>query len=217
MIYTATFKVKVVLGHPSPPPPPPFVGTTVKVNIPADSLGMCIYRLDCTSDGAAITIDWGDGTIDKLIDGDDQGSHTYAQGGEYTIRISDDVQKLQIAGSDTDYFDFDKIVGVKVNATNLTGIYPRFCGGCTNLRELDLMQMKAETLEINSFRNCTSFTGEIFLPSIKKIKQASFQGANGGITKFHFAKENEASILACAAFTRDRSLGTGTAESVFDL
>lgn len=91
---------------------------------------------------------------------------------------------------------------------------------CTALRTIRL-PAGVKKLSGNLFKDCTALLGRIDLPFIESIigtaGSVPFIGCTGGITEFHFASANAASVMSSSGYLADNTLGTGTAVCKFDL
>lgn len=219
MTYSATFKVKVVIGEPSPPPPPPppppFVGSRLRLGIAEDGHTFKIMRIALADGSESATVDWGDGNVEQITG---TAAHTYATAGEYEVKISDDISL--IAFNDSENHDDSPLAFVS-NAERLATIQ-QFCfSGCSRLASVDIRESELSYLSRACFENCTALTGELYFPKVNRlagvVPKLPFTGCTGGITKIHFAAANEESIRASAQYQADPTLGSGTAEVVFDL
>lgn len=205
--------------------PTPFVGTTIKVRATDTARTFGIYMAVLANNLVPATVDWGDGTRNVLATSTFSTAHEYAENGDYTIRISDDIKEAKFIGTDSpdaaSYAYAELPIAFATNATKLVSLNGFALAHCHNLTELDLDDARIATLVQGPFKNCTGLRGEIRLPSVSRFTHSDitfpFAGCTGGITKIHFAAANEEAIKATTAYRTDPTLGTGTAEVVFDL
>ena len=192
----------------------PFVGTRLRLRIAEDGQPFAFYTFDLAWDSDSATVNWGDGTVETVTD---VPSHTYAKAGEYEVRITDDVADLGITGSSGG--EDTSLCAFYSNATQLEEL-DQFCfNGCMNLVEFDIRESGVRCLNRATFRKCTGLSGELFFPRVGDLgtkTPALFSGCTGGITKIHFSKANEEAITESDPYQADHTLGTGTAEVVFD-
>ena len=220
MIHTATIKIKVVIGEPSPPtpPPPPVVRETrirIRVDDPA-SLTWGIYGHTMAEGHAQGFIDWGDETTTEIVSG--QNLHTYAQTGEYEVRISDDISELRcVSRAGTSPFQLlyaPMIRGFRTNAERLEEIGMDCFYKTVNLAEFHCEGSGVREIAVRSFQYCTGLVGRLDLPGVDTVETDAFKAATG-ITELHFSKANEAAITALPGFAT--SFGAVNAQCVFDL
>lgn len=206
--------------------PVPFVGTKIRIKVPSSSDASLEYRIWVVrrADGCdSFTIDWGDGVHEKKTSHLNQG-HVYDAPGEFEIRISDEINYLVICTPNggtglypTQYTP--SVLSLVTNATKLLELGS--FNGCRNMSTFDIRDSSVSTLSENSFINCTSLSGDIFLPRISDLPYTDrqpFDGCTGGITHIHFSAEHEEAIRNSAAFLADPTLGTGIENvCLFDL
>ena len=226
MIHTATIKIKVVLGEPSPPPPPPpppFVGTKIKIAVSDEQRVFRIGYLDTGSIGTRFALDWGDGEVEYYTSSISLAYHEYAKAGTYEIRISDNVESMNIGNSDDAFNERypPMVLSFVHNGVNLQTLYGSAFANCSNMTVFDVRDGKINKLSTNTFIGCEKLGGVLYFPCVTSIPGRSqtkvFSNCTGGITEIHFAKSAEEVITATASYKADPTLGTGTAVCVFDL
>lgn len=217
MMHTATIKIKVVLGEPSPPPPPPpppFVGTCIGLRFddPA-SLDWGIFAAGPVPE-TPTEIDWGDGTTES-VPSISQLVHTYPSIGEYEVRLSDTVTALRLSNISGAFADYAKrIVSFITNSVNLNSIGALCFNGVSGLETVDLRKGNVTTLNTRCFDGCVSLSGRLDLPKVNSIFSTAFRGCVN-ISELHFAKSNEAIITALSSY--DTLFGAVNARPFFDL
>lgn len=226
MIHTATIKIKVVLGEPSPPPPPPpppFVGTRIKIAVDDEQRMFRIGNLDAGSMGTKFAIDWGDGVAEYYTGSILLVYHEYAKAGTYEIRISDDVETMNLGNSDEAFNALypPMVLSFVHNGEKLLTLNGSAFANCKNLTAFDVREGKINKLSTNTFIGCEKLGGVLFFPCVTSTPGRSqtkvFSNCTGGITEIHFAESAEEVITATASYKADLTLGTGTAVCVFDL
>lgn len=199
--------------------PPPVVRETrirIRLDDPAFlTWGICALTL---AEGHELAvIDWGDGTTAEVTASGAQ-QHTYAQPGEYEVRISDDLSALQclMRGGQSVYqlVYAPMIREFRTNAT-LLGKF----GVDGYFKAVNLASFQCEgsgVCEIGrmAFQFCTGLVGRLDFPRVISIATESFLGSTG-ITELHFSKANEEVISALPGF--GTAFGAANAEIFFDL
>lgn len=141
------------------------------------------------------------------------------------MRLSDDFATLHYGSSETMWPGSEphnlQLRKFTSTARNLKKLDVSAFKSCINMKTIDIAGSRIETIEKNGFWLCTGLSGELWLPSVRSFGAGTgtmppFNGCTGGITKIHFAAEHETAIRTTASFKRDPTLGTGTAEVVFD-
>ena len=161
-------------------------------------------------------IDWGDGTRTEVTATGAQ-EHTYAQPGEYEVRLSDDISALACS--------------VKVNTSPFRSVYApmirevrttaallaqlgAFCfGNATNLSAFTCERSALHSLATSAFSTCTSLAGRLDFPCADNIASKVFY-ESPGITELHFSAANKATIEALPGY--DTAFGAENADVFFD-
>ena len=181
-------------------PVPPFVGTTVRVRIPDDSLTFGLNNLVLAEGAESFSVDWGDGSVQEFAADLDHATHEYAHGGDFEIRISDGVSSIKLSGSssqDPDYYEVYAPMVLRVES-NGARLY---------------------TIQANCFRHCVNMTSAAF-QSVSVVNGRSgtvpFNECNA-LTELHFAAAHEEAIKATSAYNADPPMGAPKATIYFDL
>lgn len=203
-------------------PAVPFVGTRIRVRIPhGPDAPMAFSIYNATASGGS-EIDWGDGTVEPFTRLN-RTVHNYASPGLYEVRIKEGVTTLVMVyrAHDYDTLYAPAIISFCSNDPQLVTLGGWSFLGARNMIGLDMSESKVNALNSGIFKNCTSLSGEFYFPCVKNmiatLGDLPFEGCTGGITKIHFAEANKAAILATGILDLDPTLGSGTAEVVFDL
>ena len=203
----------------------PFKGSIIDITV-GDQRLFGINQIHRANGHTSMTVDWGDGTVETIPDPSVENiEHEYATAGNYEVKVSDDVALLTVIGAPesvekaTLYAPL--VTGFRCNAEALTFLGPLTFVGCDNLRTVDVRRSEIQRLVV-PFIDCTSLSGELYFPKVSQLianagRSFTFQGCTGGITKIHFPAASAETIGTCKMFTNDPTLGTGTAEVVFDL
>ena len=206
-----TFKATVVAA-----PIPPFVGFEVGIHVEADGLTFGIKSTTFAAGCSEHEIDWGDGTKETTSQSLNI-AHAYESPSDYRIRISDTCTALSLCSTT----DASKVRSVVCTAKNLITIATGSFSSCANMTKADFRHSAVETISRMAFAGCSGLSGELYLPKVVTLTYFSgkppFSGCSGGIVKFHFGKANEEAIKASDSYKADPTLGTSTAECVFDL
>ncbi len=181
-------------------PVPPFVGTTVRVRIPDDSLTFGLNNLVLAEGAESFTIDWGDGNVQEFAADADHATHEYAHGGDFAIRISDGVSSIKLSGSssqDPDYYEVYAPMVLRVES---------------NGARLSIMQA-------NCFRHCVNLTYAAFQSvSVVNGRSATVPfNECAALAEMHFAVAHEEAIKATLAYKSDPPFGAPNATIYFDL
>lgn len=166
---------------------PPERGTSIVINVTADSPSFGIYSATLADGHDAVVVNWGDGTCESHA-GIAELSHTYATPGRYTVTLSDDIAALGVAYTavkppfTTVYprliHDFSS------NAANLAELTMGCCKGATNLAHFDLVDSAITTLGQACFVQCKSLTEIDSLPhDLAEIGVGTFSMCSG-VTRF---------------------------------
>ena len=188
----------------------------IKLDDP-ESLTWGIYNLTMSEGREKAVIAWGDG-MESEIHESGQLTHTYAQPGEYEVRISDDIASLGFSYLTTPS-PFKDIYAQMIrefhtSATRLDAL-EMFCfEKAQNLSVFECETSGLRKLNSRLFWNCTSLAGRIDLPGIEDVATTTFSHATG-ITELHFSKANEAVITALPGY--DTAFGAANAAVYCDL
>lgn len=203
-------------------PPASFVGTTCTFVTTEDAPCAGIYSAILAEGRETVTIDWGDGSVERVA-AVSKLVHAYAAPGTYTARISDDLASLTMSGSRST-IDFVKqcsgrLRALESNATRLTALGSTCFAHCPNLVTFDISRTLIRDLPSWLCKNCTSLAGRLDFPNVDAIsasrEQEPFAGCTGGLAEIRFAEANRAAIEATGAYRGDRTLGSGTAVCTF--
>ena len=182
------------------PEPPPFVGTTIRVRIPDDSLTFGLNNLVLAEGAESFSVDWGDGSVQEFAADLDHATHEYAHGGDFDIRTSNGVSSIKLSGSslqDPDYYEVyaPMVLRVESNGARLS------------------------TIQANCFRHCVNLTSAAF-QSVSVVNGRSgtvpFNECDA-LTEIHFAAAHEAEIKETMAYKADPPMGAPNATIYFDL
>ena len=203
-------------------PAVPFVGTRIRVRIPhGPDAPMAFSIYNATASGGS-EIDWGDGTVEPFTRLN-RTVHNYASPGLYEVRIKEGVNPLVVSYKT---YDYDRLYSPAIlslvnNDPQLTTLGGWSLIGARNLTSFDTKDSGLSQLTSGQFKNCSSLSGEFYFPKVARMSgtlgDLPFESCTGGITKIHFAEANKAAILATGILDLDPTLGSGTAEVVFDL
>lgn len=211
---------KTTLLPPPPPPPPPFVGTSIRIKLddPA-SLTWGINKLMLADGHEKAVIDWGDGI--SVETAETQITHTYAQLGEYEVRISDDIDTLGCSNrlSDSPYQRIyaPMIREFQTNAVLLREITQNAFHKASNLQIVRCEVSCLHVLAVRSFSDCPLLEGRLDFPCVENVNYLAFSNSPG-ITELHFSKANEATIKALPDWEKSGGkFGADNATAFFDL
>ena len=240
----ATFKVKVLQGE--TPPVPQFVGTRITIEVPPDTLRWGFQSATLAEGSTALTIDWGDGTVETLSGTITRPVHDYAAAGRYTVEISDDIQAFAPSSTGGDVktvyapmirayecltakvttlgsFSMVGLANMTVldlRRTSIEAIGASAFQNCTALESLDGLPQGLRKLSNMCFKSCTGITGKVYLPCVDTLSGTSASSAPfigcTGITEIHFAEANRAAIESSQIYQIDNHLGAANATVVFD-
>jgi hypothetical protein len=181
-------------------PEPPFVGTTIRVRIPDDSLTFGIENFVLSDGSESVAIDWGDGSVQEFAADADHITHEYPHGGDFEIRISDGVSSIKLSGSSSQDPDYYEVYAPMVRRVESNGA-------------------RLTTIQANCFRHCVNLTYAAF-PSVSVINGRSGTvpfNECAALTEIHFAATNKDAIEATATYRSDPTLGAPNATVYFDL
>ena len=135
-------------------------GTILAVEASSASMTVRIARGDLADGSGSVTVDWGDGRKSEYSQIRDA-RHTYANPGEYMVRISDDLRSFGFTDSSP------------------SGAVPER----DMLRELISLGSKVTSIAGYGFNNCHCMRGVMNLPNVTSIGGYAF-GTTLGITDF---------------------------------
>ncbi len=203
-------------------PEPVFVGTTCVFAPTAEALSAGIYGGTLAWGHEAATVDWGDGTVERVTS-ILKLAHTYARPGLYTARISDDLSELRMS-MPRNNIDFviecaGQLHSVVSNATLLTDLGSGCFAFCRNLVSLDISQTNVSVLPNAVCRDCASLSGRVYFPNVTDLVGQSvgympFDGCTS-LSEIRFAEANRAAIEATEAYQVDPRLGAVNASVTF--
>jgi len=206
------------------PPLPPFVGTRLDVAVGSEQgLKFGMGKLTLAEGREGFSVDWGDGAVDRFAETTENVVHQYARAGRYEVRVSDDVQAILVSGSPTTSactVYAPCVLNVRSDATALTSFNVASFHSCANLVSFDAERAGITRLTANLFKNCTSLTSPIRLPSVSGITGSAgaqpFAGCTG-LREIHFSAQHEEALRATACYRNDPHLGAANATVSFDL
>ena len=203
---TITKKTRLLAAH----------DTRIKIKLDdPESLTWGMKTLTLAEGHEKALVDWGDGTRTEVTASGVQ-VHTYAQPGEYEVRISDDVVKVQCLVKN----------GQSVHQLVYAPMIREFTSNATLLENLGgdgfYKAVNLTTLQCPGVRElgrwtlqfCTGLVGRLDFPQVSSIGEETFSGSTG-ITELHFSEANEAVISALPGFTS--AFGAENATVFFDL
>lgn len=188
----------------------------IKLDDPA-SLTWGMKELTLAEGRGRAVVNWGDGTRTEVTASGAQ-EHTYAQPGEYEVRISDDLSALQCltrVGQSAYQLAYAPMIReFRTNATLLEKFGTDGFYKAVNLSAFQCKGSGVREIGLLAFRFCTGLLGRLDFPQVSSIGKESFSGATG-ITELHFSEANEAVISALPGFTT--AFGAENADVFFDL
>ena len=204
-------------------PEPAFVGTRISIVIPdGEARTYGIFRGDLAEGHEAVTVDWGDGSV-ETFPGFMRITHEYAEAGAYDVVLSDDVANLVIGchiGSE--FFSvYAPLIRRAVFASEIVRPGNGFLRGATNMTEVDMTRCSAAELPNRAFVKCEALTA-IYLPNITTVAETTTEVACAfyncpSLREIHFSAAHEASITASPGYLTDPTLGAPNAKLSFDL
>ena len=229
-----SIKVKIIDD-----PNPPFAGTTMKVTATDELKTFGISYLELCAGSAAITIDWGDGSVERVT-AEGEVLHEYAASGEYTVTLSDDVSALYFSGMEKPAYN---VMLTEIVTKSLRMTLDQYCfNRCENLVKADIAALAITTIPVSCFKFCYALKELVLPDGITALDKACFaqctaletislplvdtiKGSSStspfykcsGLKTIHFAASNEAAIKASSAYKYSPTLGAENAEVVFDL
>ena len=118
---------------------------------------------------AAYLIDWGDGTIEN-VSGDQ--THTYADAGRHTIRISGDFERIYLGGSDTNAAKLKSID--QWGSIKWSSMAGAFSGAAAmKYNATDTPDLSGVTDMSSMFNNAQSFNGDISSWNVSQVTDTS--------------------------------------------
>ena len=186
----------------------------IKLDDPA-SLTWGMATLTLAEGHEKAIVDWGDGTRTEVTANGAQ-EHTYAQPGEYEVRISDDVVKAQCLiknGQSVHQLVYAPMIReFRSNATLLENL-----GGDGFYKAVNLTALQCPGVrELGrwTLQSCTGLVGRLDLPGVTSLADTSLTGSTG-ITELHFSEANEETIRALSGY--ETHFGAENADVFFDL
>ena len=205
-------------------PTPTFVGTVIEIYIPWTKDGTLDFGIFSITRSATGTLDWGDGTT---LEGTrfSRAVHTYAAPGKYRIKIAAGITNMVLTyiNSSDNYSEKygPSVLSFTSNDPDFPLVGAYGFAGCRNMTTFDVRETKISRLLGGEWQGCASLTGELYFPCVDTLQAQKgimpFAGCTGGITAIHLPKANEASLIASEVYQTDPTLGTGTAQCIFDL
>lgn len=192
-------------------------GTCIRIRVDdPESMTWGIYNVTLAEGRPVCVIDWGDGTSTETTGG--QNHHTYAQTGEYEVRISDDIGELRClmrAGSTVYQLVYAPMIReFRTGAALLAKLTSDCFYKAVNLAAFHCDGSGLQEIAVRSFNYCTGLVGRLDLPGIENIGTDAFKESTG-ITELHFSKSAEEAISALPGFAT--AFGASNAVCVFDL
>ena len=199
-------------------PFPPGTRIRIRLDDPA-SLTWGIFSLTLAEGHSKAVIDWGDGITVETAEA--QLTHTYAQPGEYEVRISDDIAMLSCSG-DTETSPFHVIYApmireFRTNATLLEKLGDLCFYEATNIGVFRCEGSALSVVGVSGFGNCPSLVGRVDLPGLVNIDVRAFVGCVN-VTELHFRAADEEVIKSSFRWKKSvGKFGAPNATSFFDL
>lgn len=204
-------------------PEPPFVGTSVWIKTSAESPVWGLRDLVKADDSEAITVDWGDGTVERFEGDVVRVTHEYETHGLHEVRISDDVKLLMLVGLLRVYIEeyAPKIIRVKTNGTKLSFLGSYVAYKAANLTSFVCDAPGPLRMEMMGFKGCAALES-ISLPTVNSVAAGSASELPFvdcvALREIHFAAANKDALLASSAFQLDPvHLGSPNGTVMFDL
>lgn len=212
-----TRKVKLVAA-----PEPPFVGTTCVFAPTAEAPSAGIFGGTLAWGHDAATIDWGDGTVERVAS-ISKLVHTYEKPGLYTARVSDDLSVLRMSMPRSN-LDFviecaGQLHSFACNSSILNGLGSGCFAYCRNLVSLDISKTPVHELPYIMCKGCESLRGRVDFPNVtdlvgNTVGSLPFDGCTS-LSEIRFAEANRAAIEASEAYQIDPRLGAVNAMVTF--
>ena len=212
-----TRKAKLVAA-----PETPFVGTTCVFAPTAEAPSAGILGGTLAWGHEAATIDWGDGTVERVAS-ISKLVHAYANPGLYTARISDDLAYIQMSMSRSSIDFVKQCVGqlhsFACNSSILNGLGSGCFAYCRNLVSLDISKTPVRELPYIMCKGCESLRGRVDFPNVTElvgqgVGYMPFEGCTS-LSEIRFAEANRAAIEASEAYQIDPRLGAVNARVTF--
>ena len=196
--------------------PSPFVGTQFDILITPEERVFGFFSGTLADGSSEVTVDWGDGTTERFA-AFSQITHTYADPGEYQIRISDDLAEFSQSSLRTaDYWTYAaRLLRVRSNAANLAKLLTAAFRHAVNLASADFTQSGLSKLGAFVFSYCHALGPKIYLPNVNELGTSVFLDCPG-VLEIHFSKAHEAEIKAGPAYQETPPLSAENAEIFFD-
>lgn len=204
-------------------PEPPFVGTRIWIETSPESPVWGLRDLVKADDSEAITVDWGDGIVERFEGDVVRVTHEYETHGLHEVRISDDVRLLMVVGQLRVFIEdyAPKIIRVRTNGTKLSSLGGYVCYKAVNLTSFVCNAPGPLRMELMGFKGCTAL-GSISLPTVNFVAAGSASELPFvdcvALREIHFAAANKDALLASSAFQLDPvHLGSPNGTVMFDL
>ncbi len=187
----------------------------IKLDDPA-SLTWGMATLTLAEGHEKAIVDWGDGTRTEVTARGGQ-THTYAEVGEYEVRLSDDISSL-ICSAKTNTSPFRSVYAPMIREVRTTAAFldelGALCfGNATNLSAFTCEKSALRSLATGVFSTCPSLAGRLDFPCADDIAAKAFYDAPG-ITELHFSEAHEDAIRALPGY--DTAFGAENADVFFD-
>ena len=171
----------------------------------------------------AVTVDWGDGTSERL-GGFSQLVHTYEKEGAYMVFVSDDLSALGCSGP-VGPLPHTRVYAkllrkVVCNARRLKTLSAGAFRQSDNLVAADFSWSAVTALAGNVFYGCAALSGVLAFPEVADIAgSGTAQPFSGCVSlrEIHFGAANGPAIAALDCYRDDPHLGAVNAKVVFDL
>lgn len=167
-----------------------------------ESLTWGIYSLTFAEGESAVTIDWGDGSVETVTD-TKRIVHTYPSTGTYVVRLSDTISGLACAAPATPA-EFRKaypsrIVSFVTTAQKLTQLTNYAFSYAENLTYFSCIGSGLVKLQSQVFRYCTELSGSLNLKPITSLSALTFFGCDL-VTQLVFDNANYETITSLEGF-----------------
>lgn len=204
-----------------PVPAPTFRGTEIGIVTTSDSPTFGIFLAFLADGHESGTLDWGDGKVTVITPDVTRFTHTYETPGAYTVRISDDIGKLEISCHLANEFYriyAPLIQSVEVVSNNVI-LWNAFVRGASALTSVNLAYCATAELPNRAFLRCTSLE-RIELPNIETVDAVMSDAAKpftdcAALREIVFSAAHRESIMASEGWLSDPTLGAPNAQIVF--
>ena len=157
-------------------------GTLLTVSVSDEQPTFGIFVAGLADGHTAVTVDWGDGTVETLP-GLDATTHTYAEAGTYEVLLSDDIATLAVSSQNQAEFRdiYPKcLIDVESNAANLLEIQPYGFYRAENLRRVGLKHSAITLINTSAFASCTALESTSGLPDgLTSLANCAFDRCTG--------------------------------------